>query len=118
MRAPVSVVSLLMLMASVNLFAQQGGEVLVNLQSMPLNNNSSRVTAKSSLEVPFFDDFSRVGTAPSSDLWFGPNVFINTTYGINAPSIGVATLDVLDSRGNLYPNASTYPFPADTLTSN
>ncbi len=118
MRAPFSLVSLLMLIASVNLLAQQGGEALVNLQSMPLNNNASRVAAKSSLEVPFFDDFSRVETAPSPDLWSGPNVFINTTYSINPPSIGVATFDVLDSHGNLYSNASTYPFSADTLTSN
>lgn len=117
MRASYRIVFFSLLMVSVSLFAQQGGEVLVNLQSMPLNNNSSRATAKSSLEVPFFDDFARGKTAPSSDLWYGPSVFVNSTYAINPPSIGVATFDAFDNRGQLYPNASISPFSADTLTS-
>ncbi|MDD2197254.1 MAG: T9SS type A sorting domain-containing protein [Bacteroidales bacterium] len=117
MRTSFKIVFFSFLMVSVNLFAQQGGEVLVNLQSMPLNNDPSRATAKSLLEVPFFDDFAHGKTAPSSDLWFGPSIFVNTTYAINSPSIGVATFDAYDNRGRLYPNASTFPFSADTLTS-
>ncbi|HCX99631.1 MAG TPA: hypothetical protein DG754_05770 [Bacteroidales bacterium] len=117
MRTSFKIIFFSFLMVSVSLFAQQGGEVLVNLQSMPLNNVSSSVNVKSSLEVPFFDDFARGKTAPSSDLWFGPSIFVNTTYAINSPSIGVATFDAFDNRGRLYPNASTFPFSADTLTS-
>lgn len=99
------------------LCAQQAQEVLVGLHSMPLANHAEKNGAKITLELPFFDDFARGQSFPTSDFWNGAGVFVNTTYGINPPSIGVATFDAYNHNGNLYPAASALPFSADTLTS-
>ncbi len=53
--------------------------------------------------LPFFDDFSaNTGPYPSSKFWLDKDVFINTTLAKDPPSIGMATFDGLDSRGNVY----------------
>ncbi len=69
------------------------------------------------LELPFFDDFSRETIYPSPDLWEDQDVYVNFGYGVDPPSIGVATFDVLDSAGLIYDRASTFSFIADHLTS-
>lgn len=73
---------------------------------------------KDTLELPFFDDFSKISVIPNDSLWVDAAVFINADFAINPPSIGVATFDALDSRGNAYGDISPGQFgPADTLTS-
>lgn len=79
-------------------------------------------TATGSLQIPFFDDFSYAATniRPSFLLWQDSNVYVNTTYPIAPPSIGVATFDGLNKRGYPYaPNLTNtnIAFPADMLTS-
>ncbi|MDR2465754.1 MAG: T9SS type A sorting domain-containing protein [Prevotellaceae bacterium] len=71
------------------------------------------------LELPFMDDFSGGGrTSPDPRLWSkGASVFINDTYAINPPTVGVATFDPFDSRGKIYESASEFEFAADTLES-
>ncbi|MEG2070210.1 MAG: T9SS type A sorting domain-containing protein, partial [Bacteroidales bacterium] len=54
---------------------------------------------------------------PNPQLWEDQHVFVNNTYPIYAPTIGVATLDALDKHGNVYAHANHYGFSADTLTS-
>ncbi len=117
MRIFFTTVFLTALLATANLMAQQGSEVLVNLSSMPFDNSINQKKGKTLLELPFFDDFSRGETSPTSDLWYSSGVFVNTTYAINSRSIGVASFDALNHKGNLYDNASTFSFSADTLTS-
>ncbi|MGL4364177.1 MAG: T9SS type A sorting domain-containing protein [Bacteroidales bacterium] len=71
------------------------------------------------LELPFFDDFSSwyQSPIPNQQKWTNNNVFINNTYGINPPTMGVATFDIIDATGKIYANAGPYSFSADTLTS-
>lgn len=71
------------------------------------------------LELPFFDDFSRfpLPCYPDQSLWSDSLVYINNSYPVNPPSVGVATFDAVNAQGNLYPNAGTRPFYADALTS-
>jgi hypothetical protein len=101
-----------------SLKAQQAKEILVGLESLPTYPIPEIQKAqKSSLELPFFDDFSRGLFYPTPDLWIGENVLVNTTYAINSKTLGVATFDAVNSKGQIHPNASVAPFTADTLTS-
>ncbi len=100
-------------------------ERIVGLESNPVIRKARRdnpVTRKNlqfkdTLELPFFDDFSRSSIFPSPDRWEDQEAFVNFSYGINPPSIGVATLDAIDSTGYIYEHAKYEPFEADHLTS-
>jgi len=98
--------------------AQNAGELIVDLESMPVSNGSV-FNSKSikQIELPFFDDFSRGLSHPSPDLWNGDHVFVNSSYAINPSTIGVATFDAISRNGNLHSNASIYQFSADTISS-
>ncbi|TSA50169.1 MAG: T9SS C-terminal target domain-containing protein [Sphingobacteriales bacterium] len=80
------------------------------------------------LQLPFNDDFSYSQLDPKhkypdQNLWMDKDCFVNTTYPILPPSIGVATFDGLNEKGEPYdPSASTQidlssSYPADSLTS-
>lgn len=91
-------------------------EILLPLQSsavipMPKDATDGRV------DLPFFDDFSRPTNSPQSSLWEPCGATVGIGYGELAPTVGMATLDAIDATGNLYTQASTSPFPADTLLS-
>ncbi len=72
-----------------------------------------------SLHLPFIDDFSK-NHQPGADLQHCDDnfVFINPTFGVNPPTIGVATFEGLDFNGYPYDfdNPSAYG-DADILTS-
>ena len=74
---------------------------------------------KSSLSIPFIDDFSNNSSYPDSNLWQDNSVFINRNYGINPITIGVATFDGLNSNGRAYDMTltGTDSENADTLSS-
>ena len=74
---------------------------------------------KSSLSIPFIDDFSNNSSYPDSNLWKDNSVFINRNYGVNPITIGVATFDGLNSNGRAYDMTSTGTDSdtADTFTS-
>lgn len=69
------------------------------------------------LELPFFDDFSYPSVYPDPQKWADNYVFINSTLPVNPKSYKVATLDILNEKGEIYPHASTQIFSADKLTS-
>ncbi|NOX46162.1 MAG: T9SS type A sorting domain-containing protein [Chlorobi bacterium] len=69
------------------------------------------------LELPFNDDFSSDYIYPDTNRWVDNEAFINHVYGVYPPNFGVATLDVIDANGNVYPEASPFPFFADHMTS-
>lgn len=73
--------------------------------------------AGDTLILPFFDDFSRKGPYPDSTKWADRFVFINNTFTTDQRTIGVATFDLLDETGKLYPEAEAWVFRADRLTS-
>ncbi len=101
-----------------------GQELLIGLQENPLlgkqqqaGKNVLRQSAVS-LSLPFIDDFSKpLGVYPDQQKWKNKNVFINSSYAVNMPSVGVATFDAIDAKGNLYNVGSAFSQPADTLTS-
>ena len=69
-----------------------------------------------SLNLPFFDDFS--SNQLSQSLWIGNSVFVNNNYPINPPTIGVVTFDGLDSSGFAYDiNMTNNSGQADQLLS-
>jgi hypothetical protein len=69
------------------------------------------------LQLPFLDDFSKSEIYPDSTLWKDNYVFVNREFGLNPPTFGVATFDMLDNKGIIYENATSDGFYADTLTS-
>jgi len=105
-----------------NSFAQ---EALSGLQTNPLIkglhqkrlDQKETLKSKASISLPFIDDFAKSVGLPDSSLWLDDMAFINVSYPDSAPSIGVATLDAINSSGMIYENASSLPFSADTLTS-
>jgi hypothetical protein len=54
------------------------------------------------LELPIYDDFSGGGIYPDTAIWLDSNVFINSDFSTNAPTVGMATFDGLDKYGNAY----------------
>ncbi|MBR1798700.1 MAG: T9SS type A sorting domain-containing protein [Bacteroidales bacterium] len=93
-----------------------GQEILCPLQFTSPNVVWSTKNT-SAVELPFFDDFSSPRNSLSSTLWMNNQATVNTGYGQLPPTIGMATLDAMGADGQLYPQASTTPFPADTLLS-
>ena len=73
--------------------------------------------SKSSLSLPFIDDFSYGSNIVSSDLWQYSTVYVNRTYPINPPTIGVITFDGLDENGFARDFSSNSSEPSDTLLS-
>lgn len=72
---------------------------------------------RQNVNLPFFDDFSRDELRPNLALWQNEDVLINRTFGIEPPSLGVATFDAVDSRGRPYPISGGQFIPRDYLTS-
>lgn len=69
-----------------------------------------------SLPLPFFDDFSRYSlptnnpSVPSEwQMWSDNSAFINNTFPLNPLTIGVATLDGLESDGTPYSDTLFFP---------
>jgi hypothetical protein len=87
-----------------------------------LRGNAGAFDRGSSIELPFIDDFSTdrfPGNAGGEDeLWLDLKAFRNNTYGLNPPTIGVATFDGADEFGYPYDfGAGNAAVPCDTLTS-
>jgi len=95
-------------------------EVVSNLISNPILSETrfTKDINKSVLGLPFFDDFSYDRSIASIDLWEQSSVFVNRSYPLNPPTIGVATFDGLDRSGLARDfNPSNTTDPSDTLLS-
>ena len=77
----------------------------------------SGVKQKSSLQLPFFDDFTYSKVVPDNNKWVDDYVYINQGFPFRSVNHGVATLDVLDNKGKVYEDANWVKFTADYLTS-
>jgi len=102
--------------------AAQDGAALRDLGFNPSLINAKKSLQRKSeappLRLPFFEDFSSLHSPyPNPELWEDNMVFINASFPLFPPTIGVATFDALDANGRLYEHAASYPFGADTLTS-
>lgn len=100
-----------------------GQEIVIGLQNNPELSGRIKTAERSKaisqvpVNLPFFDDFSGKSVAPSARLWSDDYAFINNTYSDKQPTLGIATLDVLDNNGKLYESANAEGFEADHLTS-
>ncbi|MAW21706.1 MAG: hypothetical protein CMD16_04865 [Flavobacteriales bacterium] len=95
-------------------------ETLTDLSLNPklLNVDWSSNSSKPILSLPFIDDFSYDSPLVDNDLWEKSSVFVNRTYPINPPTIGVATFDGLDEYGLARDfSQSSLSAPSDTLLS-
>ena len=97
--------------------------VFTQILEHPLKDNSflgankiQKVTVRSDepLSLPFADDFSQGSGYPDNRFWIDNQAFINNTFGLNPPSIGIATLDGLNAAGKPYGGGFG---GSDTLTS-
>ncbi len=52
--------------------------------------------------LPFFDDFSSTDPLPSTENWVTRDAFVNTSWGMNPPSLGVASFDGVSDKGAAY----------------
>jgi hypothetical protein len=100
----------------------QAQELLTGLdENIHISETSKQVKTRAliSIELPFVDDFSKLGQlVPNPKLWSNSqSIYINRTFAINPPTVGVATFDPFDSKGKIYDRASNSVFPADTLMS-
>ena len=116
-----------MVVLNLGVYAQEtlmplnGNAQLQNIKETPtlLAYKTSTIVAMDTL--PFFDDFSysTTSTRPTNRHWLDSSVFINYSFPIAPPSIGVATFDGLNKKGYPY-NISALvsnSSPADKLTS-
>ena len=98
-----------------------GQEILIHIATenkLPNQIHSKNLKKAASLSIPFFEDFSDSYYYPDTNKWADNLVFINGTYPVDPPSVGVATLDAVDNTGNFYPEAGYgNSFEADKLTS-
>ena len=85
-----------------------------------LLNREHKIKSKGNsdtLWLPFIDDFSRDFIDPMENLWLDRDVFINRSFAVNPPGIGVATFDANDENGGVYSYATQNAAMMDKLTS-
>ena len=82
-------------------------------------NATTRSLAASQVPVllPIFDDFHTDDIFPDTAYYSDSYAFVNDDFAYRSVNVGVATLDAIDETGNIYPDASPFPFVADHLTS-
>ncbi|MFZ6051041.1 T9SS type A sorting domain-containing protein [Halocola ammonii] len=124
--------TLVLSLSTFDLFAQ--GEVESPLTSNPQviqrhlqerEFEPRQARSGASFQLPFVDDFSRYSLSTNDpdipetyQRWEDNSAFINNDFPIEPPTVGVATLDGLDSTGYPYDFANEFAYgPADTLTS-
>lgn len=112
------------LLAGLSLFTGLTAQSLRGLTENPVVRNGlneRKLRLKSAqdgemLALPFFDDFSTGGIFPDPSKWADADAFINNSFAFEPVSVGVATLDAIDSNGEVY-GLTTAPTPSDKLTS-
>jgi hypothetical protein len=82
------------------------------------HKSSIKGNSNSEIKLPMIDDFSEQILFPNDKYWSSRNTFINRSYAVNPPSIGVMTFDAIDQYGAVYPNMTSFSSVADTLASN
>ncbi len=94
-------------------FASYNSQLVI--KNKPFASKSTVSNNLDTLQLPFFDDFSRNFVFPDSTLWIDRHAYINNSFPINPPTLGVATLDGLNELG--LPHGGTSNDTADFLTS-
>ena len=101
------------------------GQVITPLESYPVKQSAKASVTRNArthadgdtLTLPFFEDFASYTGVPSTSYWQkGGGVYINNQFGVNPPSINMATFEGVDAAGRPYSPTVTYGY-SDTLTS-
>lgn len=95
----------------------QAQELLVPLQTAPVESRRAPKSTPAAVALPFFDDFAGSQGQPAPQRWQSAGVTVDHGERLLPPTVGVATLDALDASGRLYSNNATSLFAADTLLS-
>tara|TARA_B000000565_G_scaffold94006_1_gene69659 strand:+ start:767 stop:2551 length:1785 start_codon:yes stop_codon:yes gene_type:complete len=112
---PKVIICFIMFFKSIQIYPQ---ELINDLKTNPYTYDIKKNVEKNSiLSIPFIDDFSYDFSNVNNDLWEISSVFVNRSYPINPPTIGVATFDGLNQFGRPYSINSTIDGNADTLLS-
>lgn len=101
-----------------NVFAQES--VIPLRYNSLLFGKGHQSNIRSSVSLPFVDDFSYNSYTPDSLLWQNSGAFVNTTFPVDPVSIGVVSFDGLNGNGIPYDSLSfsfTSIDSADMLTS-
>ena len=100
-------------------FTLSSQEVISHLLFGPASKDIvAKSKIKNGISLPFIDDFSSYSSGLDTNLWYSGNVFLNSTYPINPPTIGIATFDGLNANGLAYAIDMSIPEGyADTLIS-
>jgi hypothetical protein len=86
-------------------------------KNRPVHKNTEKTT-RTSLLLPFFEDFTGYSVYPDLTKWLDFEVYINNTMGVSPIERGVATFDGLNQYGIPYDSFSNTDFRyADSLTS-
>lgn len=102
-------------------------EVLTGLSKNPVlknapidktTNSSNQKGGQIEIKLPMLEDFSIPTFYPNKKYWASKSVFINRSYAVNPPSIGVATFDAMNDTGSVYSHMGSFSSVADTLTTN
>lgn len=107
-----------------SVFFALGQEYARPIRWNPFQNSSNNPNLKparttaTTLNLPFFEDFTGYSASPDSNKWQDYLVYINNTMGASPVSRGVATFDALNANGIPYDSFSnTNRAYADSLTS-
>lgn len=102
-----------------SLLAQTPKEELIGISERPYSPAPAIKMKKSasSLQLPFFDDFSYNLNRPVDSLWMDDNVYVNQTFATSPPTLGIATFDGLDRYGLAYEVENVNQGMTDILTS-
>ena len=92
-------------------------QILKETQQHRESSKQKSTVEHAPLLLPFFEDFSNYTGYPNERLFMDKQAFVNNTFPIFAPTIGVVTLDALNEYGELYPHLAITSKGADTLTS-
>jgi hypothetical protein len=106
-------------MAQTVVLAPLGGNSIL-MHKKQTNTLSQKPASVSAMFLPFFDEFSYNGPWPDPNKWdMSQSIFVNRTYPIAPPTIGVATFDGLDRGGYPYNPLATSSgsYLSDTLLS-
>ncbi len=105
----------------ISISSLQAQEVLTGLTA---NKQIAREASKqrpmpsrTAVQLPFVDDFSNYTGFPNPALWSDRSAYVNRSFALQPPTMGVATLDALDENGRVYAYADREGFLADALTS-
>lgn len=88
---------------------------IINAPDFIKKQKSNVKGATIEIKLPIIDDFSDMVLFPLDKYWRTRSTFINRSYAVNPPSIGVITFDAMDEYGIVYPNMNSFASVADTL---